>query len=238
MENTRLLPICGNGPAPLRFELCRYIRRQMTIYIRPGNWPFNKSETERIVLEGARAWSILTGIAFDLAPDLQVAHLVLEFARIDSPGRILAWSEYPCPDRPPIRQRYDTSETWANRAPSTRHIPLVTVVTHEIGHALGIDHASPGSPNIMAPAISLDVYTFGSWDRAQAALRYDLPINPEEPRPMNALVRCILAALPSLITCIIEAQSTAEKAGKPGPVDALTALAVRGVAGPSDPPTD
>ena len=73
------------------------------------------------------------------------------FARIDGPSGILAWSELADNTNQPKTQRYDNSEMWSI------DWFLQAVISHEIGHMLGLTHDSELSASLMAPFIQESV---------------------------------------------------------------------------------
>jgi hypothetical protein len=72
-------------------------------------------------------------------------------AYFDGPGNTIAWSEMPCGEKDrQIKQAYDWDEPWTADLARRPGILALSVMAHEMGHALGLDHSeNPGE--LMAP---------------------------------------------------------------------------------------
>lgn len=102
--------------------------------------------------------------------------------RIDGPSNTLAWSELGCSRMTRVRQCYDTDERWvdSDRA-GTGEIDIISVLIHELGHALGLPHTNERG-NIMYPAYSGPQRELGPWDIKEIQRRYGKP-QPKPPGP-------------------------------------------------------
>ena len=138
-----------------------------------------------------RQWNLTWGgVRFDYTDTARNARLLVGSRRIDGPGSVLAECELPNGSRQ-IRMWFDTGDDWtASFTPLQRQIILPDVTWHEWGHALGIDHAPAGSPNIMAPIYNPKTTKAGPWDLQQAKVRYPTllipvapPVTPTIPTP-------------------------------------------------------
>lgn len=215
---------CGNSRSPLRAELCRIPRKSVLIFLHLGSWPFAEEETKRAILAGAKLWSDVVDLEFSFTTTRDDAHITMQFTRIDRPGNVLADMQLPCPFRPPLRGRFDSSETWGESAPPLGSaISLPSTAAHELGHALGIGHGP--SESIMFRLIRSDVNRLGRWDKQQALLRYPAKTNGNGDLPMSDLFRCLIAALPAFFACITSGQADADKENREGPIDAIGKLA-------------
>jgi len=117
-------------------------------------------------------WSKDVALSFTEAPNAQSANIVMDVGSIDGQGGTLAWSHLPCgPDRQ-LKQRYDDNEHWWWHESSPQFgIHFIAVCTHELGHALGMEHTNAGglmdpmySPRVLSPRpsdTSRMIYRYG-----------------------------------------------------------------------------
>lgn len=142
---------------------------------------FDDSDFRHAVLTGARLWSDVCGVTFDLTTDANVYDIVVTTGPIDGAGKTLAWSQLPSGSGQSLQQKYDAGEPWivALNPPGNR-IDLTRVVAHEIGHAIGIPHIGGG--NLMAPMYSTSIRGPRGGDIVEAVQRYGLP-KPTTPTP-------------------------------------------------------
>lgn len=162
-----------------------------------------------VVRQAFASWASVCGLAFaEAAPGS--ADILIATGPIDGPSGTLAWSELP-PSRP-VHQRYDTSERWSiDGSPERSEIELLAVACHEIGHALGLQHAPQGAPDLMAPFYSASIFTPRPGDIARIQALYGppaaAPVPPPPPAtPAEALV---LRLFPDLRQCELPAGWTA-----------------------------
>lgn len=106
----------------------------------------NKDAIRRAIRAGLKGWSDVAKISFRILKDFTVqAHIWATDGPL--PGGVIAWSGLAtgsCGAR--IEQRYDTLPTWTERL-------LQQVVTHEVGHALGLGHQPQDADSIMHPTV-------------------------------------------------------------------------------------
>jgi len=128
--------------------------------------------------QAIKAWNDVCGIRLRLVSNRSQAHIVVTTAVLDGAGRVLADSELPCGFTPnqwrPLKQRYDTGEAWVISVnPPSNRIDLARVMTHELGHAIGVGHINDG--NLMAPTYSSQIRLPQRGDIAEVRGRYGLP---------------------------------------------------------------
>lgn len=127
-------------------------KRELSYYV-SGSLP---SVTPQLFIEtvekGCAQWAAVTPLTFRPAGPGSRPDLVITAGKIDGPGGVLAWSELPDGSDRQLTQKYDASERYVvAEHPAQGQVDLLAVVTHELGHALGLDHASQNSGDLMAP---------------------------------------------------------------------------------------
>ncbi len=129
-------------------------------------------------------WAAVCGIAPEEVGDPAKAHVVIECARIDRAGQVLAWSELADGTARQKAQRYDSSEAWASVPDATvprQKIDLNRVACHEIGHVLGLPHIASG--NLLQPLYDPSIWAPRAGDVREAQARYGPPLRPAAPPP-------------------------------------------------------
>lgn len=125
-----------------------------------------------------KAWSDVSGLpAFREAVAGERAHIVITTGRIDGRGGTLGWSTLPPGD--PVEQRYDVAEPW------DAGVDLISVLIHEGGHALGLQHDAEDADAIMAPFYNPRVLRPTRRDAARMQALYGEPA-PTKPTPGEA----------------------------------------------------
>lgn len=135
-------------------------------------------QIDRIFIEVAALWSSVCGIDLRFQADPN-ANILARVEAMDGPNGVLGESYLPCGNvnpRTQLTQRYDTGERWTINF-------LKRVILHEVGHALGLDHAPQGSA-VMSPYLT-DFAVPQPWDVEQMVARYGPPkpivVKPTDP---------------------------------------------------------
>jgi len=134
------------------------------------------AEATRIFQRAADEWNKVCNIGLTFSNRYGTANINAETARIDQRGGTLAWSYLPCQNSPnqQLQQRYDTRENWSE-------LFLLGVAVHELGHALGWNHANTRE-SILWPSYQRGIYVPQKFDIARAVNYYGEPQGkPDEP---------------------------------------------------------
>lgn len=187
MEPALGRPYCGVGEHALAKlgEECKWRHAPVTLSHQMAFPQANISalQINQIMEQVAALWSGVCGIDLKFQPGGN-ANIQAVAAYMDGPNGILGESYLPCGNvtqTTVLGQRYDTAESWTLSF-------LLRVMLHEVGHALGLSHANPGTGAVMEPYLTAFA-TPQRWDIDQMVGRYgpNVPIvvTPPPVEPTN-----------------------------------------------------
>ena len=142
---------CGTSDSITAEQIAAW-RKKVVYWQILGDLPgISRDSFKSAIFQAFASWQAVCDLSFaeagNSSPDI-----IITTGRIDRSGGVLAWSELPDGSDRQLQQKYDTSESFViAMSPPRGKIDLLAVATHEIGHALGLEHAANGSPDLMAP---------------------------------------------------------------------------------------
>lgn len=86
-------------------------------------------------------WADPTGISFSPGLD-NTADIIISWADLDGDGLTLANCEMPKGGNSPIRMKIDQKEQWTKNSVNITAKNFLSVVLHELGHGLGMNHST------------------------------------------------------------------------------------------------
>ena len=177
-DGEEVIHICGVTEAMLA-NLAAWRKRRLRWQV-AGNLPNLTRDVVRSVFQQAfDSWQSVCGLSFEEGTP---ADILVTTGRIDGTFKVLAWSELPDGSDRSLTQKYDTSESWiVSEAPPQNRIDLVAVAAHEIGHALGLDHARPGTRDLMEPTYAPGRRVPQPGDISRIVSLYGPPVAPPPP---------------------------------------------------------
>jgi predicted Zn-dependent protease len=148
---------------------------------------FQAGEYEREIIDALRRWSAVADVTFVEVADSASVDIRFGLGTFDGPYGILAETSYYYSDGdflPDVTVSFDQAETYTSSSSGltlSGGISFEAVATHEIGHALGLDHYT-GGPAIMNPYASADITNLTQSDIDGIQALYGPPSNqPQVP---------------------------------------------------------
>ena len=151
----------------------RWDRTDLTFYFRNCPRTIDCDTGWNAVRDGFRAWAEQTVLAFTEVDDPRDADIELSWSanapELGWPGDVLAFATFPSDGGDIV---FDDAEPWTvyDQGPFDLHM----VATHEIGHALGLDHSSI-PPALMYPVLTPQTTGLTSDDIAGIQALYGTP---------------------------------------------------------------
>lgn len=170
------IPFCGLTQRELAQaqagQVCRWLHNPVTMShnmdLRASN--ISTDQINQVFERVAAQWTAACGIDLRFIGPGERSNIFAESGLLDGRNGVLGQSYLPCGAVTPstvIGQTFDNGEAWTVDF-------LFRVVLHEVGHAVGIDHAPQGSA-VMSPYLT-DFSTLQAWDINQGQSRYGPPL--------------------------------------------------------------
>lgn len=160
-------------------NLCKWADPTITwdVTAFPTTLAGGKDKFVACIAEAFARWAKVCGIRPVYSPGNPSVKITVGTRLIDGKFGVLAESELPCGNVQQCRQWYDTGDQWKafdGGPASPNDLDIVRVATHELGHALGMNHIGTG--NLLAPIYSNTVWTPQNGDIQEMQARYGPPL--------------------------------------------------------------
>lgn len=165
--------------------------KHITYFIQSYPPGLSHAATDAVFVQAFTNWSSVCDLTFSRASDASSANIVINSgrgrrAKVDGPLGILAWCYLPSGDQfaGQLQMMLDADEDWTDgKAQSQSQIQMLNVVTHELGHGLGLDHTNI-QRQLMNPVYSSAIAApQPAYDIAQVVARYGQPSATPVPMP-------------------------------------------------------
>lgn len=179
MTTSLFLPRCGlpDMARPEEAGLCKWSFADVTCAMAlSGLQPLATDVEQRLYAQALANWNEVCGINLTLIPSMNAANIYSQIGNMS--GSTLAYSYLPCGNTTQstrLQQVYNKATNWTEAL-------LLQVATHEIGHAIGLDHGPSGA--LMQPTANGKITKPQKWDIEQVQARYGKPKpKPQPPVP-------------------------------------------------------
>jgi hypothetical protein len=212
--------ICGwSARVGQDYSRCRLPSNSIYVDYTGPLGPWSQEEMRRKIRAAFSVWAEAAGLT--LRPTSGRPYIRAATCRVDGRLGVLAWSTLPC-NIDYAEQCYDVAEAWVDdpNAPPDR-IDIVTVLIHELGHALGLPHSDDRS-SVMYPSYQGPRRRLGQWDVTEIRRRYGPPPPPppkEPPMDYRRLVCLLCRFVASAFRCDSASAGSGADIGVSAPCD-------------------
>lgn len=161
---------------PLAATLCKWPDGEIGYYVQDAFPGLSLDQTWAAFDWALALWAKAAKLKVGRTSSAQIARIVARVKRLDGPNGVLAQSQLPCGQIRQALQDYDSSEGW------DRTIQAKLVIAHEVGHALGLEHA-PGKGSLMSPYYDPSIGSLQKWDIDEIVKRYGAAAPQPQPTP-------------------------------------------------------
>lgn len=135
-----------NASSPYTINDCSWDECTIRYFVDNSSNELDQNDEMMVYRWAFDQWAVPTGLTFIQVDNSGTADIIIAFSENDGPGGELGFSFFPCSSYGDRAGNVilDINENWTLETRNGRDQPidLYTVVLHEIGHALGMEHTS------------------------------------------------------------------------------------------------